>query len=371
LTISRQINLPGRGLPQQQGRGSTALLWRIALVPAVVIGLLLLDGCYYMQAAKGQYEVMSRRRPVAEVLVDKESGDALKKRLEMVVEARQFAVDELLLPDNESYRSYADLERDYVVWNVFAAPEFSLVPRTWCYPIAGCVAYRGYFKEESARKQAEKLKADGFDVSMGGVSAYSTLGKFSDPILNTMMRWTDADLVATLIHELAHQQLYIKDDTEFNESFASTVAEIGLQMWLQSRGEEQSLDAYRSRKELRRQLVALADDARTGLEALYASEIDEETMRDNKSTILATLSTDAEELVARSGNGGGNWLRPPLNNARLASIGLYEAHVDAFRALYEQCGKELQCFYEAAEELADLGQEDRDGRLAELRESVI
>jgi predicted aminopeptidase len=370
LTISRQINLPRRGLALQQGRGSAALLWRIALVPAIAIGLLLLDGCYYMQAAKGQYEVMSRRRPVAEVLEDEESGDALKNRLEMVVEARQFAVDELLLPDNESYRSYADLERDYVVWNVFAAPEFSLVPRTWCYPIAGCVAYRGYFKEESARKQAEKLKADGFDVSMGGVSAYSTLGKFSDPILNTMMRWTDADLVATLIHELAHQQLYIKDDTEFNESFASTVAEIGLQMWLQSRGEEQSLDAYRSRKELRRQLVALADDARTELEALYASEIAEETMRDNKSAVLATLSADAEELVASSGNGAGNWLRPPLNNARLASIGLYEAHVDAFNALYEQCGQELQCFYEAAEELADLGKEDRDGRLAELREPV-
>lgn len=331
--------------------------------------LLLMDGCYYMQAAKGQLDVMSRRRPVDEVLEDSSAAEALKKRLEMVVEARQFAVDELQLPDNDSYRSYADLERDYVVWNVFAAPEFSLAPRTWCYPIAGCVAYRGYFKEESARKKAMKLEAEGFDVSVGGVSAYSTLGRFSDPVLNTMMRWADADLIATLFHELAHQQLYVKDDTGFNESFATTVAQIGLQKWLGSRGLESDLASYNSRRSLRRELLALADSAKSELKSLYASDLEEKSMREQKVTILDRLSSDAEAIAELHGDAASNWLRPPLNNARLASIGLYESRVPAFHALYEQCEQDIGCFYDAAEELAELDRESREQALGVLMQT--
>jgi predicted aminopeptidase len=186
----------------------------------------------HMQAIRGQIEVMHARQPIPEVIADEESPDELRKRLATVQEARDFAVEELLLADNKSYRSYADLGRDYVVWNVFAAPEFSLEPKTWCYPVAGCVAYRGYFAEEAARKKAQTLSDDGFDVAVGGVSAYSTLGRFSDPVLNTMMRWPDTQLIATIFHELAHQKLYVKGDTEFNESFATAVADIGIKRWL-------------------------------------------------------------------------------------------------------------------------------------------
>ena len=182
-----------------------------------------MSGCYYVQAARGQLDVMSKREPIDELVATDATPGDLARRLELVLEARQFAVDELHLPDNDSYRSYADLGRDYVVWNVFAAPEFSLEPRTWCFPIAGCVAYRGYFSEEAAASKAAKLSDDGLDVGVGGVPAYSTLGKFDDPVLNTMMRWEDKDLIATLYHELAHQERYIKEDSECKESFSSAV----------------------------------------------------------------------------------------------------------------------------------------------------
>ena len=336
---------------------------RVALLLAVAALVVLLDGCYYMQAAKGQYDVMRRREPLNEVIESADTDEQLKRRLSMVAEAREFAVDVLLLPDNDSYRSYADLERDYVLWNVFAAPEFSLAPLTWCYPIAGCVAYRGYFKEASARKKAGRLKDAGYDVSVGGVTAYSTLGRFADPVLNTMMRWTDTDLVATLFHELAHQQLYVKDDTRFNESFATAVAEIGLQAWLDTRDSGQNLEAYRERKQLRRSLVTLAEQAKQELEALYVSAEDVASMRERKSQILERLATDAEALVSREGKRSANWLRPPLNNARLVSIGLYEGHVAAFMRMFENCERDLACFYAAAERLAEL---DRDERTRQL-----
>lgn len=334
-----------------------------------VIGLfvvVLLDGCYYVQAAKGQYEVMRKRQPVAEVIDDPDADAQLRKRLEMVLDARQFAVDELELPDNDSYRSYADLQRDFVLWNVFAAPEFSLTPLTWCYPVAGCVAYRGYFKEASARRKADALEADGYDVSVGGVAAYSTLGRFADPVLSTMLRWSDADLVATLFHELAHQQLYLKGATEFNESFATAVADIGLEKWFAARDAADELAAYRHRRSVRRQLLDLMLDARTDLEVLYTSGQEETAMRVAKSSILEHLVEDAERLARQQGTGTSNWLRPPLNNARLASIGLYENQVPAFLALYDECSQELRCFYAAAEELAGYDDELRRSRLGEL-----
>jgi len=198
-----------------------------------------LTGCYYMQAASGQWEVMRKRQPIAEVIKDSETSPELAARLRLLDEARDFSIEILGLPDNKSYRSYADLERDYVVWNVFAAPEFSLTPKQWCFPVAGCVSYRGYFSKEDALRDSKRLSDDGFDVAVGGVAAYSTLGKFNDPILSTMMRWDDIDLIAVLFHELAHQVVYVKDDSAFNESFATAVEEIGVKLWLETRGEEE------------------------------------------------------------------------------------------------------------------------------------
>ena len=309
------------------------------------------SGCYYVQAARGQYDVLQRREPIAEVIAAADTPENLARRLELVSEARQFAVDELLLPDNDSYKSYADIERDYVVWNVFAAPEFSLQPKTWCFPVAGCVAYRGYFNEDDAHRQAERLRAQGYDVAVGGVPAYSTLGRFDDPVLNTMMHWDEMELVATIFHELAHQRLYIKNDTAFNESFATAVADIGLERWLSLRGEEHQFEAHLDRRELGAELVEIIGAARLHLQALYDSELDEVTMRRRKEQRLQELSDELASRLRRSGHEAPGWLGGQLNNARIASIGLYQMRVAEFRALYETCARDLGCFYERASSL--------------------
>ena len=330
-------------MPIRHGRG-------VILLIAVALSQ---SACYYVQAARGQYDVLARAEPIDELLAAESTPAELTRRLELVQEARQFAVDELLLPDNDSYRSYADLDRAYVVWNVFAAPEFSLEPRTWCFPVAGCVAYRGYFDKEDAQRKAARLHDDGYDVAIGGVPAYSTLGRFDDPVLNTMMQWRDADLVATIFHELAHQALYIKGDTAFNESFATAVADIGLERWVLSRGGQADLDAYLDRRRVREQLVAIIREARADLEALYASGVDSESMRQDKAARLQQLSTDLAAKLAGSGRDAPGWLGDELNNAKLASIGLYELDLSRFRGIYESCEREMACFYARAEALAD------------------
>jgi predicted aminopeptidase len=240
----------------------------------------------------------------------------------------------LSLPDNDSYRSYADLERDFVVWNVVAAPEFSLEPKQWCYPVAGCVAYRGYFAEESARKMASKLESQGFDVMVGGVPAYSTLGRFADPVLNTMMHWSDDDLVATLFHELAHQVVYVKDDSQFNESFATTVAQTGLERWREYRGEGGLPESWHGRRRVSAEFVALAISARENLETLYASGLDESAMRERKQAILQDLANDAKNIADRQ-DAVANPFAGTLNNARLALISVYEGRVTAFESLLD------------------------------------
>jgi predicted aminopeptidase len=336
--------------------------WSYALL---LVLLIVLEGCYYVQAARGQFDLMKRRRPVEEVIADVSSPEPLRRRLGMVRDARQFAVDELLLPDNGSYRNYADVERDYVVWNVIAAPEFSLDPKLWCYPVAGCVAYRGYFSEASAKKLADDLALQGFDVLVGGVAAYSTLGRFADPVLNTMMRWDDTDLIATLFHELAHQKLYIKGDAGFNESFATTVAEAGLRRWLSARGESAELLARDRRRADYEAIMQLAAAARGKLEALYASELDAEAMRDGKRQIFEALTRDAGELDGNP-SGARNALGGTLNNARLASLGLYEGRVAAFKVILQDCADDLSCFYERAGGLAEMKTDDRDAELDRL-----
>jgi len=302
--------------------------------------MLSISGCYYMQAARGQLDVMSKREPIDKLIEAPDTPEELAARLRLVSEARQFAIDELLLPDNDSYRSYADLGRDYVVWNVFAAPEFSLDPKTWCFPIAGCVAYRGYFSEDAARRKADQLAEDGLDVAVGGVPAYSTLGRFDDPVLNTMMHWEDADLVATIFHELAHQALYVKNDSAFNESFATTVEEIGIERWLTSRDQGGDFNDYNERRERREKTMDAIAAARSDLEKLYASSMAAHEMRRAKETRLAQL---ANELPAE--------LEIDLNNARLASMSLYQSRVPEFQALYEKCERELRCFYDQASSL--------------------
>jgi predicted aminopeptidase len=339
----------------------------ILTIVAAAVLLSWMQGCYYMQAAAGQLEVMRHRRPLNEVIEDPATPATLAERLRLLQEARRFASEELFLPDNDSYRSYADLQKDYVVWNVVAAPEFSLQPKTWCYLIVGCVAYRGYFSGDAAQRKAEQLKRHGYDVFVGGVSAYSTLGRFADPLLSTMMQSDDRDLISVLFHELAHQLLYIKDDTEFNESFASAVAEIGLSRWAKHSGEQGGGSDWCVQQFRRETLTTLLLRAREDLGGLYESELPETEMRARKQQRLNQL----EEAVAEINAGQPGWLGGALNNARLASLALYRGTVAAFLGLLERCNDDLPCFYSASEKIAKLPQDDRRVALDELQQSAV
>jgi len=313
-----------------------------------------------MQAASGQLEVLRKRQPIDEIINDPETPPELVARLRLLAEARDFSVEILGLPDNKSYRTYSDLGRDYVVWNVFAAPEFSLAPRIWCFPVAGCVSYRGYFSKDDATKEAERLKADGFDVAVGGVAAYSTLGKFNDPVLSTMMRWEDIDLIAVLFHELAHQLVYVKDDSAFNESFATAVEEIGVRLWLEAQGEQETMAGYVAGRELQQSLMALVVKAREALQTVYVSDIDIARKRQLKRERLKNLADEVVAELQRNGRDAGGWLSGELNNARLISTTLYEGRLPAFRALYLRCEEDLDCFYAEAASLAALNVADRE-----------
>jgi predicted aminopeptidase len=341
------------------------------LKPALVLCLLmplLTAGCYYVQAARGQIEVLSKREPIDEVLRDPDTPEDLERRLLLVHDARDFSVEVLGLPENDSYRTYSDLERDYVVWNVFAAPEFSVDARQWCFPVVGCVSYRGYFSKEAAQKEADDLREEGYDVAVGGVPAYSTLGNFDDPVLNTMMRWDDIQLVSTLFHELAHQVLYIKDDTAFNESFATAVEEFGIERWLETKGRDADMVKYHERKELHRRLVALVSDAREDLRQIYAASDDAATMRESKAGRLALLESRVRDELQSAGRSVSHWLTTDLNNARLLPMSLYDGFVPAFRSLLAECDEDPACFYERAEELSKMEREDREARLRALQE---
>lgn len=318
----------------------------------MLLCLAALPGCYYAQAAKGQWELTRKRQPIAEVLAGEDTPPELAARLRLVQEARQFAIDELGLPDNDTYRTYADIEREYVVWNVFAAPEFSMRPKTWCFPIAGCVSYRGYFSREAAEREARGLAEQGFDVTVGGVAAYSTLGKLRDPVLSSMMKWDDVELVGVLFHELAHQVLYVKDDTAFNESFATAVEEFGVLRWLRSRDLQEETDVYLARRELRQDLMGLVAIAREDLEAMYAADTRIEEKRAAKAGRLEALRSDVAGRLEQAGRDPSHWLSGELNNARLVSMTLYEGRLPEFRALLDACDDELACFYEEARRLA-------------------
>ena len=308
-------------------------------------------------------ELMGKREPIDELLAEPSTPPELARRLELVSEARSFSIAELKLPDNGSYRSYADLGREQVLWNLFAAGEFSLEPKTWCYPIVGCVAYRGYFNVETARALAARLDADGYDVAVGGVAAYSTLGRFEDPVLNTMMAWDDVRLVGLLFHELAHQVVYIKDDTTFNESFATAVEEAGLERWLDARGEAELLDNFHARKRLERDILEMVESTRAELTQLYSGS-DAVSMRQSKQAILDELSSAVTTRLLEDGLPPRHWLTTgELNNAKLVPLALYEAHVPAFRALLAECAADFDCFYA---NVKIIGGYDAERRAAEL-----
>jgi predicted aminopeptidase len=337
---------------------SSSNAWRIGT--AAVLGLILSlnAGCYLLESAQGQLALMSKREPIAQVIEKPSTPAALRSQLEEVTSIRDFASRELGLPDNGSYRSYADVGRPYVVWNVVAAPEFSVDAKRWCYPIVGCVAYRGYFVEHKAVAFAAKLRKQGFDVSVGGVSAYSTLGHFNDPILNTMVGWNDIDLAAIVFHELTHQMIYVADDASFNEALATTVEEEGVRRWLLAQHRDADLAAHRVQQEHYLQVIDLLRRTRSELNDLYASGIDAKRMRERKNRVFAALRESYAHLKAQWGGHApfDFWFAGEINNAHLASIATYYDCVPGFERELAAAHGDLGAFYHSVHELAKLDQ---------------
>ena len=334
--------------------------------------LLLASGCanvsYYFQSVSGQLDVWRRERPIAEVIADPATGQALKDRLARVLEIRAFASRELGLPDNASYRRYADLGRPFVVWNVFAAPEFSVQPLQSCFLFAGCVNYRGYFARENAERYSAGLAEQGYDIYIGGVPAYSTLGYFADPVLDTFVHYPEAEIARLIFHELAHQVAYARDDTVFNESFAVAVEQEGVRRWLARGGDAKQREQFDRSRRIRAEFSSLVLKHRERLDALYRSRLAPGSMRGRKREILAELEAEYRSLQAGwSGySGHDRWFAGKPNNAQLASVAAYSQRVTAFEALLGREGGNLSAFYAAVKSLAALPKDERDARLAAL-----
>jgi predicted aminopeptidase len=339
----------------------------------MLVGLLaLLGGCgnlgYYLQSAQGQYEILARARPIGEVLADPGTPADLRARLAAAQAAREFASRELALPDNRSYRNYAELARPFVVWNVFAAPELSTRLQEWCFPVAGCVAYRGYFAREDAEAYAGSLRSQGYDVFVSGVPAYSTLGWFSDPVLSTFIRYPEAEVARLMFHELAHQVVYLPGDTEFNESFATAVEIEGMRRWLDAAGSAQARADYAEMQEKKRRFIELVLRYRDRLDQAYGLPVPDDEKRRRKGEAMGELRQEYARLKESWGGYAGydGWFAGNPGNAHVASVAAYTRLVPAFQALLAEEGGDLPRFYDAVREVARLSGEERAARLAEL-----
>jgi predicted aminopeptidase len=330
---------------------------------------LLVAGCtsiaYYAQAVEGQAQLMADTRPISEVVSDDATDPRLRRQLERVIAIREFASSELALPNNGSYRSYADLGRPFAVWNVFAAPEFSVEPQQWCMLLVGCVNYRGYYDRNDADRFAGELSQKGMDTYVGGVPAYSTLGHFNDPVLNTFLRFGDEEVARIIFHELAHQLVYADGDSAFNESFAATVENEGMRRWLAQSASPERLRDFAAQQEHKTQFERLVADSRDQLRAIYASSLAPDAKRRAKMDIFAEMKRSYAGLKAGWGGDGDydRWFSQALNNATLASVTLYTQWVPAFQTLLEQEGGSMPRFYQRVAELARLPKTERSAAL--------
>ncbi|MGL4399176.1 MAG: aminopeptidase [Luteolibacter sp.] len=323
---------------------------RIAVLTAI-FGASLLTSCqtfrFYGQAVGGQVEILRKSRPTAQVITDPATPPVLRRQLESVERIRAFASGYLSLPGDESYAKYADLGREHLVWVLYAAPEFSLEPKHWHYPLVGKMDYRGYFREQDTVALAAELKRSGYDIFIGEVDAYSTLGWFHDPMLNTFVDYPDIDLAETIFHELAHRKYFRRGDTVFNESFANVVAEEGVKRWLKHEGRLAELRKYEVRLVRRSEFFREIDRSRLELAALYASDHPAPVMREKKRAILTRLTAQFRELRRRwGGRGLEGWLREDINNGHIVSLKLYADQMPPFRKLLADCGGDLDLFYQ-------------------------
>lgn len=325
-----------------------------------------LTGCqtasFYSQAVRGQCALLRGRQFITQVLVDPTAPDALKQKLNRVLDLRQFAARELNLPVGDHYLTYVDLKRRFAVWNVHAAPEFSLEPKGWWYPFVGRLSYRGYFSENDALEYAARLKAQGYDVHVEGVETYSTLGWFDDPALNTFVHHREITLAEILFHELAHQKLFVNGDTDFNEAFASAVAEEGVQRWLRQQNNPEAIQRYEKAMQRQRQFVALILKTRARLESLYSeaersrSNDASPRLREMKFAIFNEMRSEYGKLKAQwdGYSGYDPWFDQTVNNAQLNSVAAYYDLVPAFHRLLKAHQNDLSRFYQAVRQLARL-----------------
>jgi predicted aminopeptidase len=359
--------------------------WLVA--PALLLAVLMMSGCqtlsYYGQAIKGQYGIVVHGERIEKLLAEPQTPAPLKAKLQLVQSLRAFAKKDLKLPVDGHYQKYADLHRPFVVWNVEAAPEFSLEPRTWWYPFVGSLEYHGYFSERSARNYAARVQKKGCDVYVGGVTAYSTLGWFKDPILNTFIFDPEPDLAETIFHELGHQRVFASGDTDFNEAFATTVGQEGARRWLRAKGDRSAYEKYLAELRRARQFASLIMTTRERLLALYGDErteegnvkaakkkrtIPPEQLRGQKQYLINRLQQEYTQLKAQW---GGNteydeWFAGPVNNAQLNSVAAYYDLVPGFERLLQQNGGDLEKFYVAADRLARDPKTERDRWLRTL-----
>jgi len=358
-------------MPLFARRGSKLLL--LALLAALLAAG---AGCstlgYYWQAFDGQMELVRKARPIPEVIADPATAQELKVRLEHARQIRDFASSALSLPDNGSYRRYADLKREYVVWNVFASAEFSVQPREWCFPVAGCVGYRGYFAQAGADAFAASLRRADGDVYVAGVPAYSTLGWLDDPVLSTFVTYPRTELARLVFHELSHQIAYAPGDSTFNESFAVTVETEGVQRWLAAYGTPEERAAVELAQRRRAGFIALVGRHRERLAQLYASGLAPAPMRVEKARAFDAMRADYAALKQQWGGFPGYdwWFEQPLNNAQLASVAIYTQLVPGFQRLLADSGGDLPRFYATVEALAKLPEAQRRAALGAERISA-
>ncbi|RVU84303.1 aminopeptidase [Leucothrix sargassi] len=360
-----------------KGRGMKKRLLQLGGVSALLLAILGLSACesvqFYSQAAIGHSQIMLNQEPIVSVVKDPNAKPELVRRLKIIQQARAFAVSELKLPDNGSYRQYVDLKRPAVTWNVVATKKYSTQPIKHCFPVAGCVSYRGYFKKAAAEAYAEQLRKQGHDAIVSGASAYSTLGWFSDPVVSSMLRRSDLDLAGLIFHELAHQQVYQAGDTAFNESFATSVEFMGINAWAASQNDasEDVLAEYQKTKQRSKAVVALILKHRQKLSESYKSVDSSDTAALEKIKTEAFEALQADYKVLRKQGGGSEgydrWFTRPLNNASLVLFGDYHGWVDAFEALFIENDRDWVRFYQAVERLANLPKSERTKRLEALK----
>ena len=343
------------------------------LIPIQISFILVLatsfSGCdttrYYAQAIQGQLSLISKRKPIHKLLMAPHIPPGLKARFKTIREIRDFAQNQLLLTVDGNYRDYVELNRPYVVWAVYAAPEFSLAPHTWCYPLVGCLSYRSYFSEDRADRYAVGLRDEGYDVYVQGVAAYSTLGWFDDPILSSFVDYSDADLAALIFHELAHRVLFIAGDTHFNEGFATAVEQEGMRRWMIKRQTPEAYLDYMKRHNRDRQFVKLVMAYRQELEAAYTRKRSPKDMRKIKALTIERLRKAYQKLKKEwdGYSGYDNWFNQPVNNAQINTVSTYHALVPGFLHLLKTTSGNLQRFYQRCKQLAKEPMAERNRRL--------